>query len=569
MKVPKKSKVKALEVVAAPVRAPVGKPKATKKAPKAAAVGSTIGSALGSLLPPPFNTLASPLLGQLGDWAGDAVGTFLGTGDYEVNSLIDSAQGKTPVRNNGISYVHSQNDEVVFTRREYIGDVISSSTPGAFSIRRFRVQACNSDLFRYLSGIARLHQQWEPRGIVFQFKSNTGLISSAATPNVGVVVMAMEYDASVVAPFADKVQMENSWGGSSVATTEHMAFGVECKYNKNVLNNLYCDNDPLNDRDSAPSMYDLGTFCVATVGQPAASQNCGELWVSYDIVLSKPKLERETFGDPRAGQWRMNIAAAGLSASGVQFLNDDADLFDPTYCLASPDNDFTLSVQTPVGLNPSQFTAGSLLHFPNMSPGTYLISISQGLAGTGTAANTYPAPLTDKCSIGPLFISSPGGAAGLIGGQPALALAFSTPQNAGAMYGNLQSTIFAMEVVDTGPTVTFFGLLPRQAAWTWVTVVSIPPFMLGLSFSRNFMEKGFRVPFPEETDPLTPIYMTRSGVRGAAPTLTLGEPVKTAVKKNRLEKEEQTLTSASVTMPDGTTLGIVKQPSGWAVIPGL
>lgn len=565
MKVPRKDKVKILEVATAPKAA--SKPKAMKKSPKAAAVGSTIGSALGSLLPPPFNALASPLLGQLGDWAGDAVGTFLGTGDYEVNSLIDAAQGKTPSRNNGISYVHSQNDEVVFTRREYIGDIISSTTPGQFQISRYRVQATNSILFRYLSGIARLHQQWEPRGIVFQYKSNTGLISNAATPNVGVVVMAMEYDASVVDPFYDKIQMENSWGGCSTATTEHMAFGVECKYNKNVLNNLYCDNDPLNDRETAPSMYDLGTFCVATVGQPAASQNCGELWVSYDIVLSKPKLDRETYGDPRAAQWRMDIAAAGLGANGYLFLEENLEVQNSNYCRYPTENAFTVQVEPPPWLNPSEFTVGSILHFPNMSPGIYQVSLLVGLSTTGVTQQVQPIVNTDRCAIGPLTITTTAGTSLLVGGQDTGSNAFSTPQISATANGNLLSTIFSVEVTDVGPTLSFQGMLPRQVAWTWIVVNSLPPFMTSFPLTRQLREANFSFPFPDSIDPVIDVLVKRSGYKGIPPSVIAESPEATDKRRKAKKRVREDSSLATVSLPDGTQLAVVRDSSGWIVVP--
>jgi hypothetical protein len=552
---PKKPIVEVVEV------APQQKP---RRAPKAAAVGSAFGSGLASLLPAPFNALASPLLGKLGDWAGDKVGTFLGTGDYQVNSLIDGVRGVEPSRNNGISYVHSENDSIVLTRREYIGDVISAETPGDFKITRYRIQAANRDLFKYLSTVARLHQQWEPRGMVLQYKSNTGLISSAATPNVGVVVMATEYDASIVAPFTDKNEMENSWGGCSVMTTEHLAYGVECKYKKNVLENLLVDNDELNESENSPSFYDLGTFCIATVGQPAAAQNCGELWISYDIVLSKPKLNRETYGDPRCAQWRMNLVAAGTWATGRAFVEENADLLDPAITLAGDDNAFLLNVETPAWLDPSEYTAGSLLNFTNMTPGTYQILLLQGLVATGAGDNMRPSALSDRCTVGPLGVTAFPFSSTLVGGQPSGTLAYSTPQTT-TTTSNLQMTVFAIEVTAVSPTIVIYGSLPRTIAWSWLQVMSIPRSQTSFSIGSMFRMPGSQLELPSGISPDHRIRFRPSAYRNTPPTL---ETLKSDPEKVKRKKKITSLDITAKSFEEKNEIGqkmVCSLPSGEVV----
>jgi hypothetical protein len=490
---------------------PMLAPKPARRAPRAAAVGSTIGTALGSLLPAPFNSLVSPILGKIGDFVGEKAGTFLGTGDYEVNSLIDGLQGKGHLAggNNSVSYVHSQNDEVVFTRREYIGDVISAPVLGEFQITRYRVQPTDGASFPYLSGIAKLHQQWCPRGIVYQFKSNTGLISSAATPNVGVVIMAMEYDASKAAPFSNKLQMESSYGGISTPTTEPVASGIECKADKKVLANLLCRNDPANDAQKDPQIFDLGTFCIATVGQPAASQNCGELWVSYDIVLSKPLLDRVTTGDPRCSQWRMDLTAAGDAVAGRSFLSADESVLDPDYCLTGETNNLkSLKVEAPPWLNPSTYTAGNMLYFPDMSPGVYQVLILQGLVTTGTTFNLTPNATSSRCTVGPIAVVDGEVSSLLTGGQTSGALAFSTPQS-GANYGNLQSCVFAMDVHDQGPTILMNSIGTRACTWCWIQVTSIPREQTSFGVAAAYRRRGAPLPLPPDITPSHCVRMRR------------------------------------------------------------
>lgn len=67
---------------------------------------------------------------------------------------------------------------------------------------------------------------------------------------------------------------------------------VECKPSANVLDRLFVrtsDTAPIDD----PRFYDAGRFEIATEGMQT-SYTCGELWVTYDIRLFKPRLPNPT-----------------------------------------------------------------------------------------------------------------------------------------------------------------------------------------------------------------------------------------------------------------------------------
>lgn len=492
-----------------------------KRAPKSAKFGKMAGETIASLLPAPFNALASPVLGKLGEFVGDKAGTFLGSGDYETNSLIDLVKDGKPLGSTtqGVSYVHSQNDEVHFYRREDLGPIFAASTPGEFKINRFRVQAADRSTFPYLNKIARLHQNWRPEGMIFQFESQTGPISSQ--PNLGVVAMGMEYDAAKPAPFASIQQIDNSWGGFAVKTTDNCAFGVECKLGKNVLDRLYVRNDSSLDQNHDPQFYDLGTFCIATEGQPVANQQIGRLWVSYEIVLSKPILDRETFGDPRVGQWRMDLSAAALG-SGNTFLHNDESLNDTDYALIGDTNNFELSLELPEWLNPDDYPAGSFLHFPDISPGTYEVNICFGLSGTAATSNCIPESYADRLEVGPFAVVDGQLSSLLTGGDSLSAspVCYATPQ-AGAANGNLTHVQFCIDVLQEKPTLAFRGMGPRTVAWTWVKVASIPRSQTSFSLAPATNWVGMRQAFPAPKTTPADVLVHERNWRGEPVSLVL------------------------------------------------
>ncbi len=256
--------------------------KKPKGAPKSKAVGKAIAETAASFLPPMFKPLA-PLAGSLGGMLGEGIGTLLGLGEYKVKENSFISEG------NPVPYMHGSGATTVVRHREYLGDIFSSATDGAFEKTEFKIQPGIASTFPWFSTVAANYQEWKPRGMVFEFVSQTGLISSAATPQVGMVIMATDYDSFQAEPFTNKVDMENTQYTTSRKATESFMHPIECATNANVMNRLFVRAGALPD-NQPPQLYDLGTFVVASIGCPTVSQNLGELWVTFEIELSKPTL---------------------------------------------------------------------------------------------------------------------------------------------------------------------------------------------------------------------------------------------------------------------------------------
>ncbi len=340
-----------------------------RRAPKSAAVGKTLASTLASLIPggAPFASLA----GQAGSFLGDKIGTLLGLGEYEVKQNSVLSEGVTPPT------MHEKSERVVVRHREYLGDIFSSATPGAFEVTNYALNPALSSTFPWMSQVAAAYRQWRPLGMVFEFKSNTGLISSAATPAVGMVIMATDYNAYDVAPFSNKREMDNNMYTTSAKTTESFYHPIECAPLRNVLGSYFTrvGNLPTN---QPPQFYDLGVFAIASIGCPVASQNLGELWLTCEIEFDKSTLQNAQ-SDPVLADLFYNFSTTPYETGTV--VGSLAQAIIPT-----PTNTLGCAVVSP-GTAPTK-PAFDIV-FPQNAPlGDYIIMLFlTGYGGGGWANN--------------------------------------------------------------------------------------------------------------------------------------------------------------------------------------
>jgi len=178
------------------------------------------------------------------------------------------------------------------------------------------------------------------------------------TSNVGLgkVIMATDYN-NLDGPFTASAEMLNYQYSDSAAPTENAIHGIECAKSENPLSEYWIRTG--SESDSVDNRFDdMGTFYIATEGMSVAGQIIGELWVTYDIELLKPRM----------------VAQLGLDALNVH------------YSLASTTG------ATMFGNEPAVFAGGPLsvtvtpssLTFNNASEGIYLIQIYYSSASSGT-----------------------------------------------------------------------------------------------------------------------------------------------------------------------------------------
>lgn len=246
-------------------------------------IGAKVGSQLGKALIGPYvgGKAASTIGAKVGGLA-HYIGRIFGSGDYvsspgvKQNTILSPqipsfGNGKTSVR---------------IRHREYLQDVISSSTAGAFSIQSFSINPGISTSFPWLSAVCgSTFQQYRLNGMVFEYRSMSSDALNSVNTALGSVVMCTDYD-SADAPFSTKQQMENTEFGVSCKPSSCMIHAIECAPKQTSVTELYV-RAYANPPNTDIRLYDLGKFYIATVGFQGSSVNCGELWVSYDVTLIK------------------------------------------------------------------------------------------------------------------------------------------------------------------------------------------------------------------------------------------------------------------------------------------
>lgn len=246
-------------------------------------VGRALGGALGGYLGGP----AGASIGQAVGGAAHYVGKLFGSGDYRIspskpisyNTLVNSTQ--IP------DFVNFKNDFIRIRHHEYIGDIYTSSTVGAFQIASFAVNPGLSATFPYLGELSGgMFQQYRLNGVLFSYCSRSSDSLNSTNTALGSVIMATEYD-SLDAEFASRQEMENSQYSVSCKPSENMVHGIECARNQTSVSELYMRSSAVPTGGDI-RLYDHCRFSIATQGFQAATVNIGSLYVTYDISFFKP-----------------------------------------------------------------------------------------------------------------------------------------------------------------------------------------------------------------------------------------------------------------------------------------
>ena len=203
-------------------------------------------------------------------------------GDYDVKQNILLSQDPPPMVND------SNKGGTLIRHREFIKDVYSGSN-GAFTIDSFFINPANTKTFPWLSQIAANYEQYSLEGVVFEFRSMSSDALNSTNTALGSVIMATNYD-SLDNLFQSKAEMENYEFGASCKPSSCMMHPIECAPKLTALTELYTlSGAPPGGSDLR--LYHWGNFQIATIGmQNATPVNLGELWVTYQVRLIKPKL---------------------------------------------------------------------------------------------------------------------------------------------------------------------------------------------------------------------------------------------------------------------------------------
>lgn len=214
---------------------------------------------------------------------------FFGRGDYTVG---DAPRRNIlfPTSNTQIPQFRGGRESVTISNRAFVKDIYSSVTPNTFKQERYVINPGMVNTFPWLgNGIAANFTEYQLLGCVFEFRSMSADSVGGGNQALGSVVMATQYDVTED-PFTNKHSMEAQEFSVSGKPSNNLMCGIECATRQNVLSELYVRSGPVPEGQD-PRFYDQGVHTIATNGVSGSNVLLGELWISYSVVLRKPKLE--------------------------------------------------------------------------------------------------------------------------------------------------------------------------------------------------------------------------------------------------------------------------------------
>jgi len=290
----------------------------------------------------------------IGAAAGSLMSRITGNGAYRVsrNTILSGAVPSFSRGADGVRVCH----------REFLGDVVGST---AFALTSYDINPGLSYTFPWLSTLCQGFEEYDMHGLVFEYRPTSGTAVSNTSAALGVVVLATNYD--VLEPvFYTKQEMESSEFSTSCVPFESSIHPVECARGRNPLETYYLRSGLI-----APGadqrMYDMGLFQLGVSGMQTG-YTVGELWVSYDVSLLKPRIS--------------SLSSAGIIAP---------------YSIIRENPALSASNSVVFGTAPTASASSTLIAGPGTAgntiviapPGVYLVT-STFVAKTGTMTSTTP-----------------------------------------------------------------------------------------------------------------------------------------------------------------------------------
>lgn len=181
--------------------------------------------------------------------------------------------------------------DIVIRHAEYVRDIfVQGSNVVPFVVQTLQLNPGLPQAFPWLSQLAANYEEYSLVQCIYTFKST---IQQVAVENgqQGQILIATQYKPTDT-PFADKESMMMYAHSTSGPLSSHVLHGVECDPAKltNTTGVKYLRSGEVTGMDLKE--YDHGILNIAISNPPVKylGQSCGELWVSYTVVLRKPKL---------------------------------------------------------------------------------------------------------------------------------------------------------------------------------------------------------------------------------------------------------------------------------------
>ena len=217
---------------------------------------------------------------------GTKIGNLLeGRGSYNTNVLIEGSS-YTPA---AFGSMTDEQGDMICTHSEYVRDIYGNPSDSDFEVQCLNINPGLEQTFPWLSQIAQNFDEYVMIQCLFTFRSTLTDVISDNNGQVGQVVMVTQYNVDKPA-FAQKHLMMQYNGSQSSRSTESALHGIECDPAKlSGTEGKRIRTKPLQKGNLMD--YDHAKFQLAVSNTPAgiANQTIGELWVTYKVLLRKPK----------------------------------------------------------------------------------------------------------------------------------------------------------------------------------------------------------------------------------------------------------------------------------------
>lgn len=258
--------------------------------------------------------------GWIGSKLGSVAGRITGTGDY---MLPDGTQVLAPDPPMMVSDQYG----TVITHREYLGDLISSSTAGGFSVQSYSINPGDIQSFPWLSSVCGENfQQYKFEQLMFEYRTFSSDALNSTNTSLGAVFSCVNYDYNDP-DVTSRAEIENTDWARSVKPSQSMLIPVECDPKQTGLNAglLYILNASTVPSGADPKTYYLGKMWIGSTGCQGTSVNLGSIYVSYRVRLMKPVMSR-----PLSSALAFTGARSGCTAS-IMFGNANSTTANTTY----------------------------------------------------------------------------------------------------------------------------------------------------------------------------------------------------------------------------------------------
>lgn len=300
-----------------------------------------------------------------------------GFGDYEVHSNSLLAAGTEGKLGGDVPYMHSTDQHTTIRHREFLGDVIGSTLQ--FDWTQFPLNPGLAVSFPWASPMSNCFQMYRIRGMILEFKSLS--LEFAAVPYNGFIAIGTQYDV-LESPYTGKLELDNSEYACSGPPFKSLMHPIECERSQTFNTELFVRNGNV-PPNADLRLYDWGKTTIA-VGSQTSNAVIGELWVTYEIDLFKPKLASQI----------------GFAANSAQATTNGCSAANPlgTGFVANWTGTMPMSIST----------SGTVLKFgPLTTAGQYYVTFFW--IGPGNAVIVYPSFSFINCTGGNLFNSPQGG----------------------------------------------------------------------------------------------------------------------------------------------------------------